>query len=156
MLIRVCPFSWFSISRREIFLATYLPGVVTLFIGNTDEEVFNAPLLRITPHFCTTCWFKPPPYKIKKEKRNTTKWNVSEIVFFFSSYAFCYLGESEWTMICGNQSEQLVLLLRTLFVFPHPYRMSQINPHLNLHINWIWDVKHLSLSKMICIFGDIK
>lgn len=59
-------------------------------------------------------------------------------------------------MICDNQSQQLVLLLRGLFVFSHPYRMSQINPHLHLHINWIGDVRHLSLSKMICIFGDIK
>jgi hypothetical protein len=55
MLIRVCPFSWFSISRREIFFVMYLPGVVTLFIGNTDEEVFNAPLLHITSLFFTTC-----------------------------------------------------------------------------------------------------
>lgn len=59
-------------------------------------------------------------------------------------------------MICDNQSQQLVLLLRAFFVFSHPYRMSQINPRLHLHINWIGDVKHLSLSKMICIFGDIK
>lgn len=67
-----------------------------------------------------------------------------------------YLGDSEWMMICDNQSQQLVLLLRRLFVFSHPYRMSQINPHSHLHINWTWDVKHLSLSKMICIFGGIK